>query len=112
VPDTFYRHILSGLNIQAASVVILFEPQWKPSIEEQAIARAYRMGQARRVIVHRLIARNSIEERILKVLEQKSDLFDQFARQSALKKASGEAVRTEAIKKQVFKAELKRLGVE
>ena len=45
-----------GLNIQAASVVIICEPQWNPAIEEQAIARAHRMGQVRRVDVHRLLA--------------------------------------------------------
>ena len=45
----------TGLNIQAASVVILCEPQLKPSIELQAISRAYRMGQARNVLVYRLL---------------------------------------------------------
>ena len=41
----------TGLNIQSASVVIICEPQLKPSIESQAISRAYRMGQARNVLV-------------------------------------------------------------
>ena len=45
----------TGLNIQAASVVILCEPQFKPSIENQAISRAYRLGQARNVLVYRLL---------------------------------------------------------
>ena len=45
-----------GLNIQAASVVVLAEPQWKPSIEDQAVARCHRMGQVRPVQVHRLLA--------------------------------------------------------
>ena len=44
-----------GLNIQAASVVVLTEPQWKPSTEDQAIARCHRMGQVRPVEVHRLL---------------------------------------------------------
>lgn len=45
-----------GINMQAASVVILVEPQWKPSTEDQAVARAHRMGQVRTVQVHRLLA--------------------------------------------------------
>src|SRR5687768_10035249 len=51
----------TGLNIQAASVVVLTEPQWKPTIEEQAIARCHRMGQIRRVHVHRLLAKDSVD---------------------------------------------------
>lgn len=68
-----------GLNIQAASVVILTEPQWKPSTEVQAIARAHRMGQVRTVQVRRVLA-------------QKSELFDEYARKSQAKetdRASG-----------------------
>ena len=49
----------TGLNIQAASVVVLMEPQIKPSLEEQAIARAHRMGQTRRVLVYRLLDEDS-----------------------------------------------------
>ena len=64
-----------GLNIQAASVVVLMEPQWKPSTENQAIARVYRMGQTRRVIVHRLLARDSIDERLTDVLRKKQEIF-------------------------------------
>ena len=58
-----------GLNIQAASVVIITEPQWNPAIEDQAIARAHRMGQVRRVDVHRLLAEDSVDQRILEILE-------------------------------------------
>jgi hypothetical protein len=56
-----------GINMQAASVVVLTEPQWKPSTEEQAIARAHRMGQVRPVHVHRLLAKDSIDERIQEI---------------------------------------------
>ncbi len=69
----------TGLNIQAASVVVLCEPQIKPSIENQAISRAYRMGQVRSVIVHRLLADETIDERILELLRAKQLLFDNFA---------------------------------
>lgn len=72
----------TGLNIQAASVVILCEPQLKPSIENQAISRAYRMGQARSVLVYRLLCENSIDERIMDILSCKQEIFDNFAEES------------------------------
>ncbi|MGA6165283.1 DEAD/DEAH box helicase [Amycolatopsis magusensis] len=83
-----------GLNIQAASVVIIAEPQWKPSIEEQAIARAYRMGQIRKVQVHRLLAKGSVDERLREIQERKSLLFAEFARKSDAKEANIRAVDT------------------
>jgi len=73
----------TGLNIQAASVIIFCEPQIKPSIENQAISRAYRMGQIRTVFVHRLLCDNTVDERILEILREKQDAFDSFADQSA-----------------------------
>lgn len=72
----------TGLNIQSASVVILCEPQLKPSIENQAISRAYRMGQGRNVLVYRLLCENTIDERIMKLLEDKQKIFDAFADKS------------------------------
>ena len=72
----------TGLNIQSASVVVICEPQYKPSTENQAISRAYRMGQSRNVLVHRLLCVNSIEERILGYLERKQIEFDAFADKS------------------------------
>ena len=72
----------TGLNIQAASVVIFCEPQIKPSIENQAISRAYRMGQLRTVMVHRLLCDNTVDERILEILREKQDVFDSFANES------------------------------
>jgi SNF2 family DNA or RNA helicase len=81
-----------GLNIQAASVVILTEPQWKPTIEEQAIARCHRMGQVRRVDVHRLLAEDSVDQRMLEILAAKTILFDEYVRRSELKDMSPDAV--------------------
>ena len=72
----------TGLNIQAASVVVICEPQLKPSIENQAIARAYRMGQSRNVQVFRLLCEDTIDERILNLLKEKQALFDAFADKS------------------------------
>lgn len=81
-----------GLNLQAASVVILTEPQWKPSTESQAIARCHRMGQVRRVHVHRLLAEDTVDEHMLRVQAGKALLFDDYARQSAAKDANPEAI--------------------
>lgn len=72
----------TGLNIQSASVVVICEPQLKPSIENQAISRAYRMGQSRNVLVYRLLCENSIDERITDILEQKQATFNAFADKS------------------------------
>lgn len=73
----------TGLNIQSASVVIICEPQFKPSIENQAISRAYRMGQARNVLVYRLLCDETVDERILDMLSEKQAIFDTFADDSA-----------------------------
>lgn len=72
----------TGLNIQTASVVIICEPQFKPSIENQAIARAHRMGQSRNVLVYRLLCENTIDERMTDRLAQKQKIFDEFADRS------------------------------
>ncbi len=71
-----------GLNIQCASVVVICEPQFKPSIENQAISRAYRMGQTRNVLVFRLLAANSIDEKLLNILKEKQEIFNAFADKS------------------------------
>lgn len=72
----------TGLNIQVASVVVICEPQFKPSIENQAISRAYRMGQTRNVLVYRLLCEDSVDERITNLLENKQKIFDAFADKS------------------------------
>ena len=72
----------TGLNIQSASVVIMCEPQLKPSIENQAISRAYRMGQTRSVLVYRLLCDDTIDERIINILAEKQNEFNAFADES------------------------------
>jgi SNF2 family DNA or RNA helicase len=81
-----------GLNIQAASVIIIAEPQLTPAIEEQAIARAHRMGQVRRVDVHRLLCEDSVDQRILELLAEKREAFDEYARRSDMANATPDAV--------------------
>ena len=67
-----------GLNLTAANYVILMDPWWNPSIEEQATDRAHRIGQERNVTVIRLISANTIEEKILKLHEDKQSLSDRI----------------------------------
>ncbi|MFJ5894197.1 DEAD/DEAH box helicase [Streptomyces sp. NPDC093064] len=81
-----------GLNLQAASVVILCEPQVKPTLEHQAVARVHRMGQIRAVRVHRLLAADSTDDRLLRILARKERLFDAFARRSDMADATPDAV--------------------
>jgi len=82
----------TGLNIQAASVVVLCEPQVKPTLESQAVGRVQRMGQVRRVQVHRLLATDSVDQRLLEILGGKERLFDAYARRSETAESSPEAV--------------------
>ena len=74
----------TGLNIQSASVIIFCEPQITPSIENQAISRAYRMGQVQDVLVYRLLADDTIDEQIMEILKTKQNLFDNFADESVV----------------------------
>jgi len=97
-----------GINLQAASVVILMEPQWKPSTEVQAIARAHRMGQTEHVIVHRMLARDSVDERIVALLAHKQAIFDASVRDSAVKDASTEATE-QGFAKTILDEEYERL---
>lgn len=81
-----------GLNIQSASVVVICEPQIKPTMEAQAIARAHRMGQTNTVQVHRLLTESSVDERIREILAEKKRLFDEFARDSVIAQQAPDAV--------------------
>ncbi len=96
----------TGLNIQAASVVILCEPQMKPSIENQAISRAYRTGQSRNVLVYRLMCENTVDEKIYHLLKQKQDLFEQYAGKSE----AGEASISMGLQENIIKEEIRRLS--
>ena len=64
----------TGLNLTAADTVILYDPWWNPAVEAQAIDRAHRIGQTKPVFVHRLIARGTIEEKILVLQDKKRSL--------------------------------------
>ena len=65
----------AGLNLVAASHVILFDPFWNPYVEDQAIDRAHRIGQVKEVFVHRLLIENTVEDRIIDLQEKKRELI-------------------------------------
>ena len=66
----------TGLNLTAADYVIHTDPWWNPAVEDQATDRAHRIGQERPVTVYRLVAENTIEEKILELHAKKRDLAD------------------------------------
>ncbi len=100
-----------GLNMQAASVVVICEPQIKPTMEQQAIARAHRMGQVRPVQVHRLLTPGGVDERMLQLLGRKSRLFDSYARRSDVADSTPDAVdiSEERLARQIVHEEQARL---
>ena len=67
-----------GLNLTGADVVIHYDPWWNFAVQNQATDRAHRIGQTKKVTVYRLIAKGSIEEKIIKLQDTKRDLSDQI----------------------------------
>ncbi len=68
----------TGLNLTQADYVFLVDPWWNPAVENQAIDRAYRIGQEKHVIAVRLITPNSIEEKIMELQSRKRELADEL----------------------------------
>lgn len=67
-----------GLNLTAAEYVIHLDPWWNPAVEMQAADRAHRIGQESPVFIYKLIARDTVEEKILQLQERKRDLVEQL----------------------------------
>jgi SNF2 family DNA or RNA helicase len=65
-----------GLNLTAADYIFLLDPWWNPAVESQAIDRAHRIGQTRPVFAYRLIARDTVEEKVLELQARKRALAD------------------------------------
>ncbi|GLC31926.1 DEAD/DEAH box helicase [Clostridium omnivorum] len=84
----------TGLNLTSADVVIHFDPWWNPAVEEQATDRAHRIGQKNVVEVIKLIAKGTIEEKIVSLQEEKKKLISQLMGEE-LSKADGFADLTE-----------------
>ena len=65
----------SGLNLTSASYVILYDPWWNPAVENQAIDRTHRIGQKNKVIAYRLLIRDTVEEKVRVLQEQKRQML-------------------------------------
>ncbi len=65
-----------GLNLTEADYVFLLDPWWNPATENQAVDRTHRIGQTRNVMVYRMIAKGTIEEKVMALKERKARLFD------------------------------------
>jgi SNF2 family DNA or RNA helicase len=77
-----------GLNLTAADTVVHFDPWWNPAVEDQATDRAHRIGQRRVVTSYKLITRDTVEEKILKLQQKKRDAIQAvFGDETALTEA-------------------------
>jgi len=93
----------TGLNLTAASHVIHFDRWWNPAVENQATDRAFRIGQKRNVLVHKMICKGTIEEKIDQLIAEKVSLA------SDVLHAKGEALLTEMNDQQLL--DLVRLDI-
>jgi SNF2 family DNA or RNA helicase len=99
-PDTAKVFLISlkaggvGLNLTAASYVFILDPWWNPAVESQAIDRSHRIGQKNKVIAYRLIAKGTVEEKIIELQHSKRELADALitADASLLKKMSAQDI--------------------
>ncbi|HRE88419.1 MAG TPA: C-terminal helicase domain-containing protein, partial [Myxococcota bacterium] len=66
----------TGLNLATADYVIHMDPWWNPAVEQQATDRAHRIGQLKPVFVYRLVAENTVEEKVVELQEKKKELFE------------------------------------
>jgi len=76
-----------GLNLTAASYVVLFDPWWNPAVENQAIDRTHRIGQTNQVIAYRLVAKGTVEEKIRQLQRSKSALAGDILGEESFAKA-------------------------
>ncbi len=84
-----------GLNLQFCRYVFLFDRWWNPAVEDQAINRAHRIGVKGAVTITRMLALNTIEQRIASVLEQKRELFDTIFAETGTPSSGGGLTRDE-----------------
>jgi SNF2 family DNA or RNA helicase len=68
----------TGLNLTEADYVFIIDPWWNPAAEMQALSRAHRIGQEKNVMVYRFISNDSIEEKIIRLQNEKSRLSETF----------------------------------
>jgi SNF2 family DNA or RNA helicase len=84
----------TGLNLTAADMVFIFDPWWNKAAENQAVDRAHRIGQQKTVLTYKMITQDTIEEKILLLQEQKSEIFNNIisADSASLKNISEEDI--------------------
>ncbi len=75
-----------GLNLTQADTVIHYDPWWNPAVENQATDRAHRIGQTQQVMVYKLVAQGTIEERMLQLQERKAQLAESMYSEAAARK--------------------------
>lgn len=73
-----------ALNLTAADYVVIFDPWWNPAVEAQAIDRSHRIGQTKKVMVYRMVMKDTIEEKILQLQERKKALVDDLVTSDSL----------------------------
>ena len=78
----------TGLNLTAADIVIHYDPWWNTAVENQASDRAHRIGQKNAVTIYRLILKDTIEERILALQQEKSGLASRFLDNESISSSS------------------------
>ncbi|KAI0402845.1 hypothetical protein F4802DRAFT_573995 [Xylaria palmicola] len=78
----------AGLNLYAATRVIMLDPFWNPSVEDQAVKRAHRLGQTRPVVAYRVLVKETVEDRILALQEKKRQLVSDVLNPEARKGVS------------------------
>jgi SNF2 family DNA or RNA helicase len=76
-----------GLNLTAAEYVFLVDPWWNPAVENQAIDRCYRIGQTKKVMAYRMICKDTIEEKIVDLQENKTQVSDSIIKVDTMKKS-------------------------
>ena len=86
----------TGLNLTKANHVIHFDRWWNPAVENQATDRAFRIGQDKNVLVHKLVCKNTIEERIDSIINSKKELAENIVGKG------GESWITELSNEQLF----------
>ena len=80
-----------GLNLTEADYCILLDPWWNPATEAQAVDRVHRIGQTKKVMVYRLVAKNAIEEKVMALKAAKGALFESVMRDGAFASATLDA---------------------
>lgn len=100
-----------GVNLQSASRIVLCEPQIKPGMETQAIARAHRMGQLNPVIAHRLATDDAVDERIVELRNIKQVAFNAYAKESELGDKSIDMEVTSQMRTKIMADEKRRYGI-